>query len=332
MLSSFCRPPRLATLAALVVTLAVVPTSGPVMAQGGPAGGAAAPEAPKAVPGLESTARKVPALLREGTFVTRAPGTLREDTKKQEWIFTPDAADRSGLRREFVLLPNETLGGAARDHRLAPAPMSFEVSGEVFLYHGRNYLLPSLMTPFVAAPPAPAAAPAPAAPPTASKPAAAKPATPAAPTAPVDEEAIAADLEKRLAERIDRLPRPAPPPADPIDRPRREEAAEAPAADPSSAPPTRGDVQVQSRRGQLLRDNATGGWRFVFDGQKAGGEGEPSMAVLPCLALERVESMIRQSDVSLPLVVTGVTTAFEGRIYLLPTIFRVARGGKGINP
>ena len=93
----------------------------------------------------------------------------------------------------------------------------------------------------------------------------------------------------------------------------------------------RGDTQIQSRRGQLVRDNATGGWRYVFEGQLAEG-GEPSMEVLPCLALERIETSVRQSDVALPLVVTGSTTVFEGRTYLLPSIFRVARGGKGINP
>jgi hypothetical protein len=80
-----------------------------------------------------------------------------------------------------------------------------------------------------------------------------------------------------------------------------------------------------------VRDAATGGWRFVFDGQTADG-GEPSMAVLPCLALERMEVAVRESDGPVSLVVSGSTTVFEGRTFLLPSSFRVARGGKGINP
>ena len=280
----------------------------------------------KALPGLESSAKKVPALLREGTFLTRAAGVVREDSKRHEWTFTPDAADRSGLRREFILLPNEPLGEAVRTARLAPSPIGFEVSGEVFIYRGRNYLLPSLMTPFVIPSEAPPTANAAKVQPKAD--ATTKPA------APVDEEAIANELERKLAERIDRLPKaPVTPPSQAPANAAADVASPAAGNEAASSKmaPMRGDTRIQSRRGQLLRDNATGGWRFVFDGQLPDG-GEPSMPVLPCLALERVETMVRQSDVSLPLVVTGTTTVFEGRVYLLPTIFRAARGGKGINP
>lgn len=279
---------------------------------------------PTAIPGVEETRQATPPLLREGSFIARTVGTLREDPKRHEWTFTPQAVDRSGLSRDFILLPNEALGEATRTARLAPAAIAFELTGEIFIYHGRNYVLPSLMTPFVAAPSEPPPKPAPTSAPTTVK----EP----PPALPQDEEAIAKELERRLAEKIDRLPKPAlAPPTNRRESAETSGGSSASPSDASKAPPMRGDTQIQSRRGQLVRDNATGGWRYVFEGQLAEG-GEPSMEVLPCLALERIETSVRQSDVALPLVVTGSTTVFEGRTYLLPSIFRVARGGKGINP
>jgi hypothetical protein len=304
-------------------------------AQTAPASAPTAPPqpstAPKVIPGLEQGAQKLPPLLREGTFLSRASGTVREDPKRNEWIFTPDKGDRSGHKREFILLPNEPLGEAVRVARLAPGPIGFDVSGEIFMYRGRNYLLASLLTPFVPSPSAieaPAPGPAQPAQPDQAKSSGSKPEPARVPDGAVDEEAIANELERRLAERIDRMPKaPVAPPTATASA--SNEKAAFPAT--AEAAPMRSDTLIQSRRGQLVRDNATGGWRFVFDGQLPEG-GEPSMAVLPCLALERIEDAVRRTDVSLSLVVTGTTTAFEGRTYLLPTIFRMARGGKGINP
>jgi hypothetical protein len=263
-----------------------------------------------AIPGVTPAAPKRPPLLREGSFLRRASGTIRRDESRREWIFVPSGRDVTGLEREIVLLPNDVLTETIRLIQLAPAPLTFEVSGEIFIYRSRNFVLASMALPFAA--PA-AASPAPAA------------AVPAVPSAdpqplPTDEEAIAAELERRLADRIGAVPK-------------------APLAVPSPVPPPPADdtksasvgARIQSRRGQLVRDAATGGWRFVFDGQRSEG-GEPSMPVLPCLVLERVEQLIRENDGALPLLASGVTTTFEGRLHLLPTAFRVATGGKGINP
>jgi hypothetical protein len=279
------------------------------------------PSPPPVVPGTEEAKRTAPPLLREGSFIARARGRFAEDKARREWTFTPEAVDRSGLVRTLVLLPNEVLGDAVRVARLAPNELEFELTGEVFLYRGRNYVLPALLTPL--APLEPPAQVSTAPPPTSTS--ASGTSSPAAPALPQDEEAIARELERRLAERLDRMPKPPAPqpsenagerPADPLDGRRSE---------------VRSDTPIQSRRGQLVRDNATGGWRFVFEGQLADG-GEPSMPVLPCLALERIENSVRQSDGTLSLTVTGTTTLFEGRSYLLPSVFRVARGGRGIGP
>ncbi|MDZ4829465.1 MAG: hypothetical protein SGJ09_04610 [Phycisphaerae bacterium] len=300
-------------LAAILASLSAVPGTT-----------SADPPAPvdgtRAVPGVTPEPKRRPPLLRESSFMVRAGGEMRGDEKRNEWLFLPNTRDASGLQREIVLLPNDTLAEAIRTQRLAPTPIRFEATGEVFIYHSRNYVLLSMMTPVVAVE-TPAPTPTPTVKPD-GKPVP-KPASPATPTTPVDEEAIAADLERRLAARIGSLPKvvtaaPAIPRA-------QSGAVAVPTAVPSS------DSRVMSRRGHLLRDASTGGWRFVFDGQLAEG-GDPSMPVLPCLALERVEQLVRETESQAPLLVSGSTTSFEGRTFLLPTSFRIARGGKGVNP
>jgi len=278
-------------LAAILASLSAVPGTT-----------SADPPAPvdgtRAVPGVTPEPKRRPPLLRESSFMVRAGGEMRGDEKRNEWLFLPNTRDASGLQREIVLLPNDTLAEAIRTQRLAPTPIRFEATGEVFIYHSRNYVLLSMMTPVVAVE-TPAPTPTPTVKPD-GKPVP-KPASPATPTTPVDEEAIAA------------IPR------------AQSGAVAVPTAVPSS------DSRVMSRRGHLLRDASTGGWRFVFDGQLAEG-GDPSMPVLPCLALERVEQLVRETESQAPLLVSGSTTSFEGRTFLLPTSFRIARGGKGVNP
>ncbi|MBL9150287.1 MAG: hypothetical protein JNM94_16480 [Phycisphaerae bacterium] len=281
-----------------------------------------ATEAPAvAVPGTTVAAPRRAPLLREGSFIARSAGALRLDTKRNEWIFAPDARDSSGLQRELVVLPNETLGEAVRTIGLSPRELRFEATGQIFIYQGRNFLLLTMATPVApATTSSPAdAAPTPAPPPT--KPNAKPPAKPA----PVDEEKIAEELERQLIEKIQSVPKAT------VPAPAAESTAETRSAPAEAALPTQPSMRIQSRRGHLLRDSATGGWRFVFEGQLPDGT-EPSMPVLPCLALERVESMIRLAESQVPILVSGMTTSFEGRTFLLPTSFRLARGGKGMNP
>lgn len=295
-------PPTVAILSACLVAPLATRAADGAQATTENASAGPTPEAP----------RKRPPLLREGGLLARAVGSIREDTSRGEWFFVPAQPDPTGLERQIVLLPNGVLEEAIRVLRVAPEPLLHEVSGELFVYRGRNYLLAAIVAPVVAAP-------TPAAP--------AEPSAPARPLEELDEESLAAELERRLAERIGAMPAAPVAPAG---------AASRPIIDGSDAgPPRRGampaDLRIQSRRGHLARDAATGGWRFVFVGQTADG-GEPSMPVLPCLALERVERLVRESDLPPTLLVSGTTTLFEGRTFLLPSGFRIATGGKGIDP
>lgn len=309
--------------AALLGSILVLPSLATAQnaAPAKPAAAAPSPAAPAAVPGTTVAAPRRAPLLREGSFIARSPGALRLDAKRNEWIFAPDARDSSGLQREIVVLPNETLGEAVRTIGLSPRELRFEATGQIFIYQGRNFVLLTMVTPIApATPSAPAEAPsAPA--PTPAKSNGKPPAKPA----PVDEEKIAEELERQLIEKIQSVPKASMP------APAAESSAETRSSAAEAAAPAEPSMRIQSRRGHLLRDAATGGWRFVFEGQLPDGT-EPSMPVLPCLALERVESMIRLAESQVPIVVSGMTTSFEGRTFLLPTSFRLARGGKGMNP
>lgn len=215
------------------------------------------------------------------------------------WRFVPGIRDANGLEREFILLPNPTLEDVVRfAARPDAASSTLEVSGEVLTYGGRNWLLLS----FASVPEAPAPEPAPAPPPAAA-----------------DEERIADDLERRLLERVGNVPASLAP-----------TEAELAAAAGRAAPIPNGTL-LQSRRGRLVRDTATGGTRFVFTHQREAVE-PASLVVLPCRLLESAEARLRRTEGNPSLVVTGTVVSFAGRNYLRPTAIRFAWEGKGLDP
>ena len=92
-----------------------------------------------------------PALLREGTFITRATGTLDFDDATQSWIFRSKASQGNvtgHFPRVFGLLPSIALDDMIDHVEHNGAQSSFEVTARVLLYNGRNFLLPSMATPF----------------------------------------------------------------------------------------------------------------------------------------------------------------------------------------
>lgn len=218
------------------------------------------------------------------------------------WRFVPEVRDMNGLEREFILLPNPELEDLLRlVARSQAATGGVEVSGEVLTYGGRNWLLLSFAS--SVAPPLPTPAPAP---------------VPAA-AAPSDEERIADDLERRLLERVGNVPAPLAP-----------TEAELAAGAGRPAPIAHGSL-LQSRRGRLVRDTATGGTRFVFTHQREAIE-PASLVVLPCRMLEVAEERLRRTEGNPALVVTGSVVSFAGRNYLRPSAIRFAGEGRGLDP
>ena len=253
-----------------------------------------------------------PPLLREGGILVKVPGTISIDERLGVHVFHPEVDATSGIRRELLLLPSRGLEDLDRLERLpggssaGSRPRRFEVTGQVLVYRGRNFILPDAVypvtegeTPSEAIPPAPADEPA---------------------TEPVEGERdddsldrIGDELERRLEARVGAIPRSL-------------DLREAPASEQGTVPT---GSRFVDRRGRLSRDPASGVWRFVLAGD-GGQRAAPSVILLPCLELERIEADARQADVSTPILLSGTVTNFRGRSYLLPTMSRPAIEGRGL--
>ena len=249
-------------------------------------------------------------------------GDLAQDPDEKLWLFRPIDPETGGLRREFVLLPSPVLEDLVRTVRAAGAPVQFEMTGRIFIYRGRNFLLadfaPTIMrfdTKLGEAPkPTDAAKTTPSgddkfvAPPTSSvKDGATK------------DDAVVTEIERRLEERVGRTPQP-----HAVDNSATRDAS---APNKSIAPITNGS-RLSQRLGRIARDPQSGGWRFVP--QQTTGSGDASIEVLPCMLLERLEAAARESDASPAILISGTVYAYEGRSYLLPSSFRRAREGRGL--
>ena len=314
-------------------------------------------------------------LIPEGGFLVRASGTLGRDEFFGVWTFELDNRVDGASDRSLILLPAEPLADMIQRHVSmtkdgTSAPM-FEVSGQVLVFHKRNFLLPTFAVPVdrrVERPAAPKLLPpgskgalelaqnrlvaATAA--TAGTGATAETAaTAVTDTKIVDPEKFANDLERRLNERVAVVPSsadnaaPAIAAAPGTPQPSR---TVAPATDLTasvmpmiearttslssatlSAVPLLPPMRVQSRRGTITRDPLTGTWRFIF----ASGQrdnGDIALELLPCGMLNQLIATARSSDGASHVMLTGDVTVFEGRNYLRPIRSQPLGAGKWIGP
>lgn len=83
-------------------------------------------------------------LLRENTFITQRRGRMTR-SMTNEWVFTMDA-DAKGARAEpaMVLMPCLNLQNMEKAVERSGEGTNFTISGTVYVYKGRNYLLPSM--------------------------------------------------------------------------------------------------------------------------------------------------------------------------------------------
>jgi hypothetical protein len=324
------------------------PATKPAGQIGDPAKPGIAPPTSTTAPVGDIVGYRLP-LLREGSVISRVVGDITLDPDEKHWVFRPVQPESGNLRREFVLLPSLTLEDMLQTRRLAPSPVEFELTGRVFIYKGRNYLLAELAPPIVRFDTRPADAPTQTSrietsPNGASKFAPPDPNARKAPAPktgdvkngdiktgdvqPVDRDgdATVEDIERRLEKRVGRTP---------LGRVnegpvRSEDDAPTSAGKPAEtdAPLPEPGSRLVLRAGRLMRDPQAGSWRFVPE--QTSGKGDRSLEILPCLMLERLERMAREGESSPTILLSGTVIVFEGNAYLLPTNFRKSREGRGL--
>jgi hypothetical protein len=178
---------------------------------------------------------------------------------------------------------------SAPDHQLV-----FEMTGEVYIYGGRNYLMPTHPPLLIGR----------------EK----RPETPPSEARVDDESATATD--ESTEDIIRKLERSIGPLA-------RRPEADAPGAMRGAPQPglLREGTVLLSRRGALRR-TGDGAFLFVFDAD-AEGLADPPMTLLPCLLLERMDRRLRQEEESAAVLLSGHVYTYHGRNYLLPRVYRI---------
>ncbi len=96
------------------------------------------------LPWLDPQARSAGTkLLLEGTFIFERRGRLARSQMSGEWYFVFDADAQGFSDPPMIMLPCMALQHMERIAELRGDSVVFIVSGEVKVYHGRNYLLPT---------------------------------------------------------------------------------------------------------------------------------------------------------------------------------------------
>lgn len=259
-----------------------------------------APAAPKpglkdvpSIPGLSLLDYRLPGRrgLPEGTFLSAVPGkVLKAGTG--DLIFVPgDEGPGKGIAA-MALEPSQRAEQLESAGAGGEGGVTATLTGQVFNYRGRQYLLVTAYAGAAAAP-KPEPAPKPGAEETSGDPR-------------VD--AIVRDLEEARSE----------PRALSAIKPLPAAAAGAEAPIPAAE-----GTLVVNRRGRLVRESGSQGRiAFAIDND-ADAPAMPAMVVLPCTVLERMELLAAAKGDELVFRVSGRVTTYAGRNYLLPTLAQV---------
>lgn len=265
----------------------------------------------------------VPALLREGSYITNARGQIVKG-KSGRWYVVFDQELGGRTLPPMILAENSNLAAMERSVERLPEGTRYRIAGRVTVYRDRNYLLPS-MPPMVDRPappttPATAAAPSLAPAPTEPSPAPTPP-SPANPS--IDQ--IIAELDKAVG------------PA----RPRASDlaAGTSPAAATSTSEAPEPDNRIAlagfltNRRARIVRTD-DGRLAARLDGG-ASGHTEPPMILLPCQNLAAIDAALDTPPAggeSVTFTLSGEVMVYKGRNYLLPTMYVVNRATDIVMP
>ncbi len=239
-------------------------------------------------------------LIREGARIVDRQGILRP-LRGGSWAFVFDR-DETGDRDEpMVVLPSTALTEMRRLVETSSRTVTFRLSGRVFAYRGRNYVLPTFFgTVWVSERDEAASG--------------GEEAGPAAAEALLgggdeDDPTIAEILERLEEAETPAGPRP----------PRTGVPTTAEAAEREGTLVREGEMVV-NRRGRLVRGGR--GWAFVpdTDVDEPAGSVQP-LRLMPCSTLEAMERAVERFGDQALFVVSGSLFVYERENHLLPTLY-----------
>jgi hypothetical protein len=295
-------------------------------------------QAPRAAPAATPASPPIP----EGSELTSVAGYFARSLRDPGLlVFRAESSTRGRTQRTMVVMPCDPGDDvkALLDDPHPDAPVRFEVTGTVYEYERRSFVLPIAIVPLRLAPPpgmlartAPKGLEPPARPDDGPFP----PRIDAWAALEADP-LLASPIAELPAGRMSHEPDPSMFPAldDGLaDRLERELDAGIKAADVGTAParaPERFDramllspgTRFQDRRASVLRDPVTGAWRARFDTGRA-GEGhhdgaEASVELLPSAALESLARAVKQAPIGASWLLSGEVVVSRRRSYLLLT-------------
>ena len=290
-----------APLAPFMLILATAATSGQSVPDRQPPDSPATEPPPLADADLASLRPGSSPLLREGSMLVDARGSLRHDEHTRSWVYHLEPEDDEAEPVALTVLPGAMLHEMINLVEIAEGdPVTFELTGRVLVYRGRGYVLPSHAPQITALEPA---------------------------VAPGEDAAVEKDAPEG-DDSVEQIMRDLQAAVGPVARASGRSAARS-SPDADARILAEGTMLV-ARRGRLTR-TANGAWMLVFDAD-ASGLSDPPMTVLPCLLLERMEDHARTQGGEAPMLISGRVLAFNGRNYLLPSVFQIPRGRSRLTP
>ncbi|HWB20399.1 MAG TPA: hypothetical protein VG711_08885 [Phycisphaerales bacterium] len=277
-------------------------------------------------------------LLREGSLLIQAVGTISKDADRGAIVFVPmqhpgatkesggtervmETVDTANLgMAQLILLPNSVLSEVVRmTESTSGEALTFEVTGEVYVYHQRNYLL-AMSAPRLVSTATPSQL-------TSATNNAGTASDKGASTEPVSQTTqpggagMGGDNVEDIKKQLDAAVGAVPTRAGAEDAMSEAEDGLGMSAEEGGGRMQREGTTILSRRGRLSR-NAQGAWVFVFDSDGQ-GLADPPLILMPCQLLERLESYAGRMGNDTRILISGHVTVYGSKNYLLPTAFTI---------
>lgn len=240
------------------------------------------------LPGMDGYGIDAPPLLPEGAFITRRRARLLR-LSGGDWAIVFLESAEAPTMQPMIVLPCRELERVESILEDPSVGGVFDASGQVFVYQGRNYLLPNERHGLL-------------------------PVQIEQPDDAADEpDASAEVLDPQIAEIVAQLEaeREAHRPLTPL----RVEA-------PDETSGLKEGTFLVRRRGRMIR-LSSGQWAFLIDAGATDVGRDPALVVTPSEQLMELERLATTRGEQLVLELTGTTLLYKQRVYIVPLMFQV---------